>query len=98
MLAVVGNPKHAWTRQADGWNSLETDLAIAMDHLVLAAANDGVSTCWIVAFLPDVLRKALALRAEERVFAITPLGYPRPGLGSGVLKERKAFDQVVEYR
>jgi nitroreductase len=98
VLAVTGNAEAAWTRQADGWNSLETDLAIAMDHLVLAAANEGVGTCWIANFQPDALRSALGLDADHRVFAITPLGYPRPGADAERLKERKAFDQVVEFR
>jgi nitroreductase len=98
LLAVTGSVKAAWTRQVDGWNSLETDLAIAMDHLVLAAANEGVGTCWIANFQPDVLRAALGLDADRRVFAITPLGYPRAGADAERLKERKTFDQVVEFR
>jgi nitroreductase len=98
VLAVAGSVKAAWTRQADGWNSLETDLAIAMDHLVLAATSEGVGTCWIAAFQPDVLRAALGLGADQRVFAITPLGYPCGGLEIGRLKERKTTDQVVEFR
>jgi nitroreductase len=98
VLAVTGSVKDAWTRQADGWNSLETDLAIAMDHLVLAAANEGVGTCWIANLQPDVLRTALGLDADHRVFAITPLGYPRQGVDAERLKERKTFDQVVEFR
>jgi hypothetical protein len=36
--------------------------------------------------------------ADHRVFAITPLGYPRQGADAERLKERKAFDQVVEFR
>jgi nitroreductase len=98
VLAVVGSRKAAWTRQGDGWNSLETDLTIAMDHLVLAAANEGVGTCWIANFQPDALRSALGLDADQRVFAITPLGYPREGADAARLKERKTFDQVVEFR
>jgi nitroreductase len=98
VLAVAGSVEAAWTRPADGWNSLETDLAIAMDHLVLAAANEGVGTCWIANFQPDVLRAALGLGPDLRVYAITPLGYPRQGADAGRPKERKAFDQVVEFR
>ncbi len=98
VLAVTGSVKAAWTRQMDGWNSLETDLAIAMDHLVLAAAAEGVATCWIANFQPDVLRAALGLDADQRVFAITPLGYPRQGVNATRPKERATFDQVVEFR
>jgi nitroreductase len=98
VLAVIGSVEAAWTRQADGWNSLETDLAIAMDHLVLAAVSEGVGTCWVANFLPDVLRTALDLGPDQRVFAMTPLGYPRQDADAGRLKERKPFDEVVEFR
>jgi len=98
VIVVTGSAEAAWTREVDGWNSLETDLAIAMDHLVLAAAAEGVGTCWISDFLPDVLRAAVGLAADQRVFAITPLGYPRHAAGAGTPKKRKPLDEVVEYR
>ena len=77
VLVVVGKVGDAWTRQ-DGYNSIETDLTIAMDHMILAAENEGVGSCWIAAYDPIVLRSALGL-ARTRVYAITPLGYPRAG-------------------
>ncbi len=95
VLAVVGRPADAWTRQKDGYNSLETDLTIAMDHLILAATNEGVGTCWIEAYDPEVLRRALGLSAEERVFSITPLGYPRPDWHPGTEKPRKSREEIT---
>jgi nitroreductase len=78
VLAVKGYPDLSWVHPKSGYNSIETDLAIAMDHMILAAANEGVGTCWIIAFDPDCLKKALRLKGNEVVFAITPLGYPGP--------------------
>ncbi len=97
VLAVTGDRGQAWVRGADGWNSIETDLAIAMDHLILAAEAEGVGTCWIAAFDPVVLRSALDLREGEAVFAITPLGYPREGRPRGAAKNRRPFDEVVRF-
>jgi len=97
VLVVVGNGKEAWIREADGTNALQTDLAIAMDHMILAAENDGVATCWIAAFKPDVLSDALQLQEEEQVFTITPLGYPREGFRKKGAKLRKEFGQVVQF-
>jgi nitroreductase len=96
VLVVTGRTGDAWTRQ-DGWNSIETDLAVAMDHMVLAAENEGVGACWIAAFDLAVLRSALGLVSDEKVYAICPLGYPKPGFSKKGQKQRKALNDVVRY-
>ena len=96
ILVVVGNLKMAWVRPWDQYNSLETDLAIAMDHMVLAAENEGVGTCWIGAFKHDLLHTALSLAPDEIVYAITPLGYPKHGSTKRGAKQRKSFDEIVQ--
>jgi nitroreductase len=97
ILIVAGKREDAWTRRYDGYNSLETDLTIAMDHLILAAANEGVGTCWIAAFDPQILRTALNFKENEVVYAITPLGYQHTGYQHKVKKERKEFEGVVKF-
>ena len=97
ILAVVGDEQEAWRRRSDQHCFIETDLAIAMDHLILAAANEGVGTCWISNFKPELLRTALGLKDQEYVFAITPLGYPRSNFVQKEMKERKLFEDVVEW-
>ncbi len=97
ILMVKGNRDQAWTSKFDGRNALETDLTIAMDHMILAAENEGVGTCWIAAFDTDLLRQALPLQKHEQIFAITPLGYPRAGFEKKRLKQRKSFDEIVRF-
>ncbi|MCF8371153.1 MAG: nitroreductase family protein [Bacteroidales bacterium] len=97
ILIVMGDKTKAWTRAYDGYNSIETDLTIAMDHLILAAEFEGVGTCWIEAYDPAKLRKALDLDENEMVFSITPLGYSVDGYQKGE-KKRKALEEVVEWR
>lgn len=96
ILIVTGDRKSAWVRKSDSYNAIETDLTIAMTHMVLAAASIGVATCWIAAFNPLELRKVLGLSGDEDVYALTPLGYSAEGVLPGV-KERKAFDEVVRF-
>jgi nitroreductase len=96
VLVVAGRTGEAWTRQ-DGWNSIETDLTIAMDHMVLAAENEGVATCWVSNFEMAVLRSAFSLSSEDRIYAITPLGYPRPGFAKKGQRQRKTLSEVVKY-
>ena len=97
ILTVVGDLSRAWVRKDDGYNSLETDLAIAMCHLILAAENEGVATCWVEAFQPELLKEALDLKENQRVFAITPLGYPRQGFTKKNHKQRKPLDEIVRF-
>ena len=97
ILIVKGDKNEAWTRSADSYNSLETDLTIAMDHMILAAENEGIGTCWIAAFDPAALRSALNLLPEEEVFAITPLGYTPEGFEKKADKKRKSLDEVALF-
>ncbi|MBN2813874.1 MAG: nitroreductase family protein, partial [Bacteroidales bacterium] len=97
ILVVVGYRDKAWVRKFDGYNSLETDLGIVMTHIILAAENEGVSTCYIEAYDPDILRKALNLNDNQVVYGITPLGYPRAGAGRKGSKDRKMLDELVRY-
>jgi len=96
VLAVAGRREDAWTRSYDGYNSLETDLTIAMDHMILAAENEGVGTCWIGAFNPSVLFPALPLKEAETVFALTPLGYPPQGYQKRH-RGRKSLEEIAVF-
>ncbi len=97
VLIVAGKRSEAWIRQADGYNSLETDLTIVMDHLILAAEAEGVGSCWIAAFDPEKLKQSGILGPDEEVFAMTPLGYPREGFVKRGIKKRKPLSEVVKF-
>jgi nitroreductase len=96
LLIVAGKRSEAWVRSKDGYNSLETDLTIAMDHLILAATHEGVGTCWIAAFDPAIIREALQLKPDEEIFAFTPLGYAAPD-SVPMPKSRKSLEEIVEF-
>ncbi|HTP59478.1 MAG TPA: nitroreductase family protein, partial [Spirochaetia bacterium] len=76
---------------------IETDLAVAMDHIILAAENEGVATCWVAAFETSLLRTALMLGSDDRVYCMTPLGYPRPGFAKKGQKQRRPLSELVKY-
>lgn len=50
------------------------DSAIAMEHFILAATNEGYGTCWIGAFDEDKIRHTLSIPTNQRVVAMTPIG------------------------
>lgn len=97
ILIVVGLKDHAWVRGYDDYCSLETDIAIAFTHMILAAENEGVGTCFVEAYDPVMLRKVLDLDENHVVYSITPLGYPRKGFVRRGEKKRKPLNEIVRY-
>ena len=83
----------AWLRM-DKKNYSEVDATIAMDHLILAATDLGLGTCWIAAFNPEELRAALKLPEGVEPIALTPLGY---AADQPKEKKRKALSDLVRY-
>jgi len=93
IICAVGLPEKAWKR-SDNLNYYIVDVAIAMDHLILAAAELNLGTCWIAAFNPDEARKVLGLPADAEPIVFTPLGYPAD---QAKAKVRKPLDEIVRY-
>lgn len=93
VICACGLKERGWTRR-DGKSYVDVDVAIAMDHLILAAANEGLGTCWVGAFDPDAARRVLGLPEEVEPIAFTPLGYPADEPGA---KKRKPLDELVRH-
>ena len=91
VICVCGLPSQAWTR-GDGKNFTDVDVAIAMDHLILAAADAGLGTCWVGAFDPDAAREVLGLSEDVEPIVFTPLGYPAD---QPKAKKRKPLTELV---
>ena len=72
------------------------DLAIAMEHLALAAAAEGLGTCWIGAFDQDPVREVLGIPESAKVIELMTLGYPAAD-ASPRPKSRKPLGEIVCY-
>jgi len=57
--------------------SMLVDVAIAVDHLTLAARAEGLGTCWIGSFDNRGIKEFLKVPEEFEIVALTPLGYPK---------------------
>lgn len=70
------------------------DLAIALDHLALAAVQEKLGTCWIGGMNAPALRELLSIPDDILAMAVMPVGYsvswpdPRP---------RKPLEEIVCY-
>ena len=71
------------------------DVAIAIDHITLCAAAEGLGTCWIGAFNEEQVKKLLGIPSPIRVIGLLPLGYPADP--STVEKNRLPFADIVKY-
>lgn len=93
VIGICGVPGLAWSRR-DEMNYHVVDATIVMDHLILAAADLGLGTCWIGAFDPDAAREVLGLPDTVEPIAFTPLGYPAD---EPKPKKRKPLSDLVRY-
>lgn len=80
-----------------GEHSVLIDVSIAFDHLILAARNEGLGTCWIGAFENTAVKEILHVPEEAQVVAITPLGYPEDDNAFQSVSHRKAMEEVIVY-
>lgn len=93
IICACGLPEEAWHHKS-GQSYLYVDIAIAMDHLILAATELELGTCWIAAFDHKAASEVLNLPSGVEPVVLTPLGYPadQPGV-----KRRKPLSSLVRY-
>lgn len=77
-----------------GIPSYPVDLAIAIDHMTLAAVDQGLGSCWIGAFSQDQARKVIGIPDRYLIVGLLTLGFPAE---DGRPKIRKSLDEIVCY-
>lgn len=81
-----------WVRR-DGKHHGDIDIAIAVEHLCLAATEQGLATCWVCNFDAALCKELFALPDNEEPAVIIPLGYAADDIKP---KIRKAIDEIVK--
>ncbi len=94
VIIACGFPDNCYAKMGRYMKSWPVDVAVALEHLILQAADEGLGTCWIGAFEETEVRAILGVPEEVKVLALTPLGYPgeRP-----VRRGRKSLSEIVSY-
>ena len=90
---ACGNHQISWKRN-DGKDHCDIDVAIAVEHIMLAATELGLGTCWVCNFDAKMCAEILNLPKEWEPIAIIPIGYSDTAV---VEKKRKPIDEIVEY-
>lgn len=98
VLVVAYDKDNVFTYPGDKYDSGAEDAAIVATHLMLAAKNAGVESCWINRFDPDEAARILGLPANERVLMLLDLGYAAEGTGPlPNHASRKPLSETVVY-
>ena len=80
-----------WVR-ADGKHHGDIDIAIAVEHLCLAATEQGLGTCWVCNFDAEKCSQLFALPANEEPAVLIPIGY---AADEPKEKKRKSMDEIA---
>ncbi len=70
------------------------DVAIAVDHMTLAAHALGLGTCWVGAFDQRGAERILGVPRKAEVVVLLTLGYAAK---EGVFRGRKSIEEIVSY-
>ena len=92
LAAVAVDPERMMSCEVPAY---AVDTAIAVDHLTLAAADEGLGTCWICAFEQDRVRQILNVPDSCKVVALLPVGYPADAPPSH--RSRKPIEELICY-
>lgn len=80
-----------WVR-SDGKHHGDIDIAIAVEHLCLAATDQGLGSCWVCNFDAALCSELFSLPANEEPAVLIPIGYPAV---EPTEKKRKELDEIL---
>lgn len=95
IIVACGDHNNSW-RRADGKDHCDIDLAIAIDHITLAAADAGLATCWVCKF--DVMKCSTILELPSNItpIALIPMGFPvEMASPNRHTEKRKPLNEIV---
>ena len=98
VLAVAYDKNNVYTYPGEKHSSGVEDATIVATHMILAAANEGVDSCWINKFDPDALAESLGLPENEEILMLMDLGYAAEGMAPLPNHDkRKPLEETVSY-
>jgi len=93
VIATILHPEE-WVR-ADGKHHGDIDIAIAVEHLCLAATEQGLGTCWVCNFDASLCHELFNLPTDEEAAVLIPVGYPADPYREKKRKEMKDIVSII---
>lgn len=98
VIVVAFDKNNVFTYPGEKRDSGAEDAAIVATHMMLAAANEGVDSCWINFFDPEMMASHLGLPENEEVLTMLDVGYAAEGTQPAAThSQRKAQSEFVSY-
>lgn len=99
VLVVAFDTENVFTYPGEKRDSGIEDAAIVATHMMLAAKDVGVESCWLNLFDPDIAKEKLGLPENEEVLMLLDLGFAAESAGPlPNHTSRKPLEETVEYR
>ena len=98
VLVVAFDKNNVFTYPGGKRDSGAEDAAIVATHMILAAANEGLDSCWVNNFDSEKAAKALSLPENEEILMLMDIGHAAEG--AGPLENhgrRKALSETVSF-
>ncbi|MBR5109723.1 MAG: nitroreductase family protein [Clostridia bacterium] len=98
VLVIAFDKNNVFTYPGGKRDSGVEDTTIVATHIILAAADEGVDSCWINFLDPEKLAETLGLPENEEVLMVMDLGYAAEGAGPlPNHSSRKELSETVSY-
>ena len=98
VLVVAYDKNNVFTYPGGKRDSGVEDATIVATHMIRAAADAGVDSCWVNFLDPEKLEEALGLPENEEILMVMDLGYAAEGTGPlPNHTNRKRLEQTVSF-
>ena len=98
VLVVAFDKNSVFVYPGEEANSGVEDASIVATHMMLAATNKGVDSCWLNFFDPAAVAKAFDLPENEQVLMLLDLGFAAEGFAPlPNHTSRKPLEETVKY-
>ena len=97
VIVLLADHQQSW-RRGDGKDHADIDLAIAADHMTLAATDRGLGTCWVCNFDKEMTIRHFNLPAHLEPVIFLPVGHPADAADHGRHgTRRKSLDEITYH-
>lgn len=93
-IVACSDTAQSWKRSYDGKDHADIDIAIAVEHICLAAAEQGLGTCWVCNFDAQKCSELLNLPVNIQPVVIIPIGYTTQTISRN--PHRKPNDEIIK--
>lgn len=98
VVIIILADHHASWKRADTKDHADIDIAIAADHMTLAAADRGLGTCWVCNFDKQKAIDFFKLPEHLEPVVFLPLGYPADTSDKNRHSQnRKPLEDIVSW-